>query len=52
MDKITYENHKADFKHLTGKSAEENLEAFFSYLVMLSNIDINDKLKAIYTKLN
>ena len=51
MDKTTYENLKIDFKNLTGKNADDNLEAYFNYLVMLSNLDIKDYLKAIMKKI-
>jgi len=51
MDSTSFNIHKNNFFSLTGKNAEDNLEAFFGYLTLISNMDINDKLKLIYKKL-
>lgn len=47
MNKVDYENHKLDFRVLTGKDADDNLNAFFNYLVMLTNLDLKEYLKSI-----
>jgi hypothetical protein len=52
MDKTTYENLKIDFKNLTGKNADDNLEAYLNYLVLLSNMDLKDYLKEIRFDVN
>lgn len=52
MNKTDYENHKSDFKFLTSKNADDNLDAFFNYLVMLSNMDVKMYLKEIRLDLN
>lgn len=52
MNKTDYENRKSDFKHLTGKNADDNLDAFFNYLVMFSNIDVKMYLREIRLDVN
>lgn len=52
MTEEHFKIHKNSFFNLTGKNADDNLEAFFGYITVLSNMDINDKLKLIYEKLN
>ncbi len=51
MDKKTFEHFKKEFYELTGKTADDNLEAFFAYLNLLATMDVNDKLQTIYKKL-
>ncbi len=51
MDEITFHNRKIDFKKLTGKDADDNLAAFFSYLIMLNQSDIKAQLEHIKSNL-
>ena len=52
MDKTNYENLKIDFKNLTGKNADDNLEAYINYLVLLSNLDMKMYLTEIRIDVN
>lgn len=47
MDKSSYDFLKVKFFNLTGKNAEDNLEAFFNYVNVLNLMDIKDTLKII-----
>lgn len=51
MDKKAFEHFKKEFYDLTGKTADDNLEAFIAYLNLLATMDVNDKLQTIYKKL-
>lgn len=45
MNELTYIQHKANFQNLTGQNADQNLDAFFSYINMLNMNEIKDLLK-------
>jgi len=47
MDKKTFDGNKIGFFNLTGKEADDNLEAYFSYLNLLITLDNRDRLDAI-----
>jgi hypothetical protein len=47
MDKKTFDGNKAGFFNLTGKEADQNLEAYISYLNLLITLDIRDRLDVI-----
>jgi hypothetical protein len=44
MNHSTYYNLKQLFLNLTGKNADDNLEAFFSYVNTLNLLDIKERI--------
>lgn len=42
-----FENYKSQFEALTGKKANDNLEAYFTFLNTLVLLDIKDNIKVI-----
>jgi hypothetical protein len=50
MTRKQFDDAKTLFKSLTNKDAEDNLEAFFSYVNTLLLMDIKDRLDLIHGK--
>lgn len=51
MDQTTYHNLKGLFFNLTGKRAEDDLTAFFSYVNMLNLLDIKDRMNDLRNRI-
>ncbi len=47
MTPQNFQYFKDQYKNLTGKNADDDLSAFFSYMNMLTLMDMNDKLQII-----
>lgn len=51
MNQATYYNLKQLFLNLTGKNADDNLEAFFSYVNTLNLLDIKERIDDLRTRI-